>query len=464
MNSEKTEGVIQGLEDTLSNPSFFGRVLVKKEQIQLVTDLLRGLKKKNDEQEALCRAAEERATALTTKLAETEQSLSRAIDTTEHLTAKVYRLNPSNRNVLPLGQGIVKSKSERRCRRVLLVGWYGAQNFGDELMLRCMLQRFAASPKKDFDVSVLIERNDRYRFSNIPKHVRCFYPPETEMDLLAACDWFDEIVLGGGAHIDDAPLKNLDFIPYLMIRLSQEALNRGKTVRWISASSNRSLKDPMYLRALREIAAGAATFSVRDAFSLDVLREAGVPNVTLDRDIAFDVEPFAGFQSKIVLVTLVDFADADLLEKVVDDLFGFFADRMSNTEETWQLCFLPFYLENSNDRSLYERLLKKANTRGVPYFIAEEIESAETMLMLFRTADLAVSMRYHAALLADVFNVPNLVLCPDSHRHYFNKMHALSNAYPKISRLTDVSVYTTETLCEHLKFLSTIRAEISPSF
>lgn len=471
------DSLVEKLEEYLDGSSFLRRVFVRKSHLKEAIEIIRLLQHQLAEMqrgfdatqsallqtEMLHKAAENRAANLAEKLSESEMLLSKAGADVECLVNKIHRLNPFCREVLPLGRALGESKGKTRGRRILLVGWYGAQNFGDELMLRCMLQRFATVSGKDVELSVLIERNDRYRFINIPKNVRCFYPPETETDLLAACNWFDEIVLGGGAHIDDAPIKNFDFIPYLMIRLSQEALNRGKTVRWISVSSNRSLQDPVYLEALRKIAARAATFSVRDAFSLDVLREAGVPNVTLDRDIAFDVEPLAESRSKVALVLLVDFIETDQLKKVVGDLFDFFAERMLHTNELWQLCFLPFYLENSNDRSLYERLLQKVKTRGVPHFIAEEIESAETMLMLFKSADLALSMRYHGALLADIFNVPNLVLCPDLHRHYFNKMHALSNAYPKVSRLIDISAYTTEALFEHLGHLSAIRTEI-PQF
>lgn len=472
-----TNSPVQKLEEYLDGPGFLHRAFVRKSHLKEAIEIIRLLQRQLEEMrrefdatqsallqtEKLHRLAENRAAHLAEKLSESEMLLSKAGADVECLIKKVHRVNPFCREVLPLGRVLGESKVKTRGRRILLVGWYGAQNFGDELMLRCMLRRFEICVENDAEISVLVVRNDRYRFINIPKNVSCFYPPETETDLLAACDWFDEIILGGGAHIDDAPIKNLDFIPYLMIRLSQEALNRGKTVRWISVSSNRSLQDSTYLEALRKIAAGTATFSVRDAFSLDVLREAGVPNVSLDRDIAFDIEPLAESRSKVALVLLVDFIETDQLEKVVGDLFDFFAERMSHTDEFWQLCFLPFYLENSNDRSLYERLLQKANTRGVPHFIAEEIESAETMLMLFKSADLALSMRYHGALLADVFNVPNLVLCPDLHRHYFNKMHALSNAYPEVSRLIDISAYTTEALFEHLGHLSTIRTEI-PQF
>ena len=92
--------------------------------------------------------------------------------------------------------------------------------------------------------------------------------------------------------------------------------------------------------------------------------------------------------------------------------------------------------------------------RACLIFIAEEIESIETMLMLFRAADLTVTMRYHAGLLADIFCMPNLIICSDSHRHYFNKMHALAASYPEISRLLDVSVYTQAALFMNLNLLS----------
>ena len=403
--------------------------------------------------------------SLTEQKDESERRLSSALADIESLTRRLDELREAvasskvtlpKRCVVPLGRHEESADHASQAkRRVLLVGWYGAQNFGDELMLKCMIDRYSgasADPKPE--VSVLIEKNDGYRFLNIPDDVQCFYPPETESDLTAACSYFDEIVLGGGAHIDDAPIKNFDFIPYLIVRLSLKALELGKTVRWVAASSNRKLTDPDYIRAVQKIAREAATFSVRDAFSFASLEKAGITNVTIERDIAFDVEAAVTSHEKIALVALVSFAEKKFLPQLVNDLFNYFKERTTRTGERWRLCFLPFYLENACDRSLYEKLLAQCHDQGVPHFIAEEIENVETMLMLFRTVDLVVSMRYHASLLADVYGVPNLALCPDAHRHYFNKVHALAASYPDICRLIDVSAYSKEAFSTNLRALA----------
>lgn len=360
-----------------------------------------------------------------------------------------------SREVYPLGKQDINSTEFTQYRRILLVGWYGAQNFGDELMLHCLLKRYQrkAKVREFFEISVLIEKNQNYRFLNIPDDVKCFYPPETEKDIVNACATFDEIILGGGSHIDDTPIKRLDFIPYLILKLSIEAIRQKKTVKWIATSTNKSLSDLEYLCSLKQIAGYATEFSVRDDFSLNALKQAGIPNVSLVRDIAFDIRNSFPSNEKIVLITLVDFVSSPPLEVIVNDIFSFFANRMETSIERWRICFLPFYLQSGHDLKLFRDILLRTNSHSVPHFIAEEIENSETMLLLFRSADLSISMRYHAALISNIYNVPNLILCSDSHRHYFNKMHSLAISYPKISRLIDISSYSSHLISKTLSTL-----------
>ena len=473
---QKDPDIVYALRRRIEGRSVFNRLLVEKETIRSAVEALESLRRQLAADRAdltdvrmsleLARKslAEKSAqtAALAAKADEAENRLRSALVDIEGLTAKLDELRQSvassacktvGRRIAPLGRECTDETAPAHKRRVLIVGWFGAQNFGDELMLKCMLDRFEKEGE-DVEISVLIEKNDGYRFLNIPGSVRCFYPPETESDLASACRYFDEFILAGGAHIDDTPIKSFDFIPYLIVRLSLEALRLGKTVRWIAASANRAFSDPDYVRALKTISDEAAVFSVRDAFSLGALERIGVRNASFERDLAFDIEPVIHAHEKIAIVTLVDFAGRKFLEPLAADLFAFFAGRMERTGEKWRLCFLPFYLTKSCDRKLFEKLLSAVDTQGVPHFIAEEIESVETMLMLFRAADLTVSMRYHAALLADLFGMPNLVICPDSHRHYFNKMHALAASYPEISRLIDASAYVQAALFTNLRHLA----------
>lgn len=273
-----------------------------------------------------------------------------------------------DRAVCPLGSGFeneARGDDDSRCYRVLIVGWYGVQNFGDELMLKCMINRYKTASfieKKKYEISVLLEKNAAYRFSNISEDVRCFYPPETELDLSLTCSYFDELVLGGGAHIDDKEIKSFDFIPYLIVRLSLGFLRLGKKVRWVAVSSNETLVNRKYIESLRLIAEGATSFSVRDSYSLAVLEKAGIGNVSLDRDIAFDVEKEVKRKEKIVIITFVGFVNEEILRKVAEDLFGFFEGRLRGGE-LWRLCFLPFYLERSADREKYKKILGKTKKK-----------------------------------------------------------------------------------------------------
>ena len=79
----------------------------------------------------------------------------------------------------------------------------------------------------------------------------------------------------------------------------------------------------------------ATGFSVRDDFSLNALKQAGIPNVSLVRDIAFDIRNSFPSNEKIVLITLVDFVSSPPLEVIVNDIFSFFANRMETSIERW---------------------------------------------------------------------------------------------------------------------------------
>lgn len=66
-----------------------------------------------------------------------------------------------DRAVCPLGSGFeneARGDDDSRCYRVLIVGWYGVQNFGDELMLKCMINRYKTA-------SFIEKKNTKFRFS-----------------------------------------------------------------------------------------------------------------------------------------------------------------------------------------------------------------------------------------------------------------------------------------------------------
>ena len=93
-----------------------------------------------------------------------------------------------------------RDKLQNHCRtekrQILIVGWYGAYNYGDELMLRNVISEIDLDTT---DVSVVLDRSSRYNLTD-KYNVRGYYPPDNVCYIESIVDSFDEIIIGGGSY------------------------------------------------------------------------------------------------------------------------------------------------------------------------------------------------------------------------------------------------------------------------
>lgn len=337
---------------------------------------------------------------------------------------------------------------DKNKKQYLILGWYGASNYGDELMLSILLEEFQ---KEDAQVSVLLDPYERYDANQwvIKKRKRdgeergeglfLYYPPESQKDLELAADFYNEIIIGGGAHIDDTKSSNYSFIPFLATELSKIAIQKNKIVRWVAVSSNKRLVSKIYIDKLKFIAQNCQELSLRDLYSIETLKEAGIKgNFRLVEDLALRKDP----KIKTLCFTLVDFVSSEFLSSLLSDTIEFITNDRSHH---WRICFLPFFNGNHHDTKYYEEIVSKVNFKGIKNFIAPEINNVESMLLMINGADLFINMRYHASLITLQRNKPTLTICPDNHPHYFNKQHYI-HEYFNNSFIIDATKYQKETL------------------
>ena len=160
--------------------------------------------------------------------------------------------------------------------RILLAGWYGASNCGDELMMRSVLKSFNG---KNVRVSVLLWNDPYYVPDNLPEYVDLVHYPQSRWHLDQLADYYDALVWGGGAILDDTQYTS---DPYnyntgnLFILLTEAMLNRGKKVYSLGLSSNISLSDREYLKKLQRIIFDSSCFSLRDENSFRTLERANL--------------------------------------------------------------------------------------------------------------------------------------------------------------------------------------------
>ena len=326
---------------------------------------------------------------------------------------------------------------DRSLRQVLIIGYYGEDNYGDELMLHCLLKKLR---RDDAQIWIALFPAPRYQIDRW-QSCRCLYLPKSEESVLDCACFFDELVIGGGAHLDDIEYRDVGFIPYLARRLSLLMLRRDKIVRWIAVSANKRITNPEFVEELNTLVREGAKISVRDKLSLETLRTAGVntSTITLTDDPAFSL-----VHRKTLLVVLAGLETKDRLKAIVNDLIEF----CRKCAEEWEIYFVPFLNVRHHDLNLIKEVCSEVNFTNVPYCCVPEFTSIESMTLYFKAADLVVSMKYHASLLALHYGKPLVSYCLE-HRHYFNKIHALHKRFNN-DLVLDAADYSSKVLLDKL--------------
>lgn len=161
--------------------------------------------------------------------------------------------------------------------RILVAGWYGAENLGDELMMRTVIEHIPAHRLSD--TWVLLWDNFEYPRMSLDPRVHVIHYPRSLWELQWYADAFDVLVWGGGAIIDDEQFSNDPFninTGNLFIHLSSMMLAREKRVLCLGLSTSERLADPQFTRKLEAVIAGCDAFTLRDPLSVETLERCGI--------------------------------------------------------------------------------------------------------------------------------------------------------------------------------------------
>lgn len=89
-------------------------------------------------------------------------------------------------------------------QKILVMGFFGAPNTGDELMLQSIIDKLDLN---NLEVSVMIADNQDFVL-NSNKNLNYIHYPRTHTDLNILTNYFDKIIFAGGALIDDTQFGN----------------------------------------------------------------------------------------------------------------------------------------------------------------------------------------------------------------------------------------------------------------
>lgn len=351
--------------------------------------------------------------------------------------------------------------------RILIAGWYGAENFGDELMLQAVI---AAMPQEALSrVSVLLWDNNPYPDGFIDDRITPVHYPVTTWDLEELANTFDALVWGGGAIIDDKQYtesrENYN-TGNLFIRLSRRMLNKGKKVYCLGLSSNNVISNPGYASALSDIIARSSLFSLRDPESLITLQKAGCDcsNIVLCEDLAFahpDMQSALDISSNRSKHGLPDTKHIALVFLTIDSMFDHYVTVLRELcsiqfEDGTKpdITLVPFHNEGLIDTK-YCRRLKESLDTSAPVKIASYARTISDLDL--GRFDAVISYKYHSALISLVTGVPTLCVYDQGHPHYKNKMMHLSKLFGTESSCIPANVFENK-VSQSIKDLSTNKA------
>lgn len=327
--------------------------------------------------------------------------------------------------------------------KVLLVGFYGAVNLGDELMLQ-KLYRDLNVIKNDIYVMMCDNENlDAFRYPGM----NIIHYPKTKFDFNHLADIFDSVIFGGGAILDDSGYLQEESFKYdlgkIFIELALSFIEKNKEVHAIGLSTNEKIVNEEYQEKLKRIIDGSVNFSVRDKYSKRLIESACGHEITMINDIVLTNEypkvmKEKGEKYKIGIIWI---CQADLLgslEKLVEHI------QSTYDIEKTEIHFIPFYNYHDCDYKFYNEFCEKKSEFN--FSIESMAYSFENICQKVRECDVVISMRYHGALLGLMNGCRTFSLLYTQHPHYYNKMMDL---YEKFECVQDL-FFSVEELVEAL--------------
>lgn len=331
-------------------------------------------------------------------------------------------------------QGFDLSVSQHPAKRILVAGWYGADNLGDELMLRAVLEHLPAEALSR--TGVLLWDNSTYDRLTLDPRVHAIHYPATTRELDALVDHFDVVVWGGGAILDDGQFND-DAGNFntgnLFIRINELMIGRGKEVYCLGLSANERLSNKNYLLRLSHIIEHASHFSIRDKRSIALLSTLGMPEnkITACEDLVFSM----GATRSLQKTPNTDYFTVGFVFFHTDNLLDTYAQVVAYTlaavkpfagGKKLRALLIPFLNEGHFDERVNSDLKSQVDLQANEFDIElakYELDPAQSPIL---SCDLLVSYKYHSALIACCAGVPCLAVSRSELAHYANKMAHLA--------------------------------------
>jgi polysaccharide pyruvyl transferase CsaB len=300
--------------------------------------------------------------------------------------------------------GSTSALPSQRAQRVVISGYYGAINVGDEAVCRAVVEGIrGVLPGSQFDVVTANELNSRGFGGLDTRFLNGFYPTTTFWqsfpDYLRALRQADVCIVGGGGifqdvhswksscrHLITASLATAMGRPVVTVGLGVGPVER----QWLR-------------RLIGWVSSGFAVIQVRDEYSRRVLAECGVAPEVIR--VTADVVPSLPLPPRRVAPSVrldrIGFAMRrwpDLNEAGLVELWERLA---AQGRDVWLLCYEP-----EKDAIFYEELLERTSAECRARIRVHRPASLDDAIQTLGTMDGVVSMRLHGCVFSAAAGIP----------------------------------------------------------
>lgn len=285
---------------------------------------------------------------------------------------------------------------------ILIDGFYGRGNAGDEAILAAIIQQINSY---DPDAEIIVSTFDQEYTKNIHGPIQTV-PRYIPSDGIPCSDWLsgimraDQLWIGGGGLFGD--LKMLKYATEIAV-----ARTTGTRVATIAVGSGPIKTDPLGLTKTMLNHADALT--VRDSRSKEFLGDIGVNShidIVPDPVFAYSSDP------SVEPPTVVDGLDSEKTiivstrepnKRVLDDTSLATALDDAAAELDCQIAFLPFHDEPIPDSEVARRV---ANHMTSETIVCDQPLSFREIFATIEDARLVVGMRLHSIIFAACIGTP----------------------------------------------------------
>jgi len=300
-------------------------------------------------------------------------------------------------------------------KRLLLSGYYGYGNAGDEAVLAGLIAGFRAAASADnLEITALSGNvNETRRAHDISAVDR--YRPTLLLPAIARCDMF---LSGGGSLLQDVSSAHSIFYYLGIVKMAQML---GKKTMFIAQGIG-----PLNLPRSRKLVAAVANkldaVTVRDPASASLLREIGVtgPPIEVTADPALLLStpgvPRSGNSFGVALRPWhgQDNLGAQVAAACISSLGG------------QKPLLLP--MQDASDRPLAERFAEGWLGQQNAATLCSTTDGLNPLLSIIAECDMMVGMRLHALILAAAAGVPSAALSYDPKVSAFMQASGQSDA------------------------------------